>query len=47
MSGPGCPPDRYAGSGGERNASLCRADAPPEPTTGPGGAVHHLATFWV
>jgi hypothetical protein len=44
MSGPGYPPDRYTGAGGRVNASLRRADTPPELTTGPGGAAHYLAT---
>jgi quercetin dioxygenase-like cupin family protein len=44
MSGPGYPPDRYAGSGGEVSASLRRVETPPELTTGPGGAAHYLAT---
>ena len=44
MSGPGYPADRYTGSGGEVNASLRRADTPPELALAGGGAAHYLAT---
>jgi mannose-6-phosphate isomerase-like protein (cupin superfamily) len=44
MSGPGYPPDRYAGPAGEVTASLRRADTPAELALGGGGAAHYLAT---
>ena len=44
MSGPGYPADRYTGPGGEANASVRRADAPPELALEGGGAAHYLAT---
>ncbi len=44
MSGPGYPPDRYTGTGGEVNASLRRADTPAELGLAGGGSAHYLAT---
>jgi quercetin dioxygenase-like cupin family protein len=44
MSGPGYPPDRYAGASGEVNATVRPADAPAELALGGGGAAHYLAT---
>jgi hypothetical protein len=44
VSGPGYPPAKHTGEGGVVNASLRRADAPPELTMGSGGAAHYLAT---
>ena len=44
MSGPGYPPDRYAGPAGEMTASLRRADAPAEIALGGGGGAPYLAT---
>ena len=44
MSGPGYPPDRFDGEGGVVNASLRRADHPPELSSGPSSGAHYLAT---
>jgi quercetin dioxygenase-like cupin family protein len=43
-SGPGYPPLRYTGSAGEASASMRRADAPPELSSGSGNATSYLAT---